>query len=300
MTPPSVSVIIPTRNRPSYLRAALQSVFAQTLSALEVLVVDDGAGAESALLDSSAPLACRFLPGRGAGPGAARNVGLRAARGDLIAFLDDDDLWLPEKLAWQVEWMARRPDLGALGTAARRSRRDLPKLVSLRRPARPRPISRTALIRANRLPTSSVLARRSCLEACGGFDETLPLAQDWDLWLRLSLRWPIALLPASLTIYRLHEMQRSAQHREMRRYEIEVIARVLEEGGGWWGRGVAQRRLAWAHCRLGRALLRLREPLLAEKALRESLALYPFHPPAWSALARCALSRLALVGESKP
>lgn len=299
MRPPTVSVIIPTRNRPDFLRAALASVFAQTAPAMEVLVVEDGRGAAEVLRGLSPPVPCHLLPGRKAGPGAARNVGLTAARGELVAFLDDDDLWHPEKLAWQGEWMARRPDLAALGTAARQGRAAVSP-ATVRRPGRVREISRAALVRANRLSTSSVVARRACLEACGGFDESLLLAQDWDLWLRLSRRWPLALLPAPLIVYRLHEGQRSAQQAEMRGYEAEVVARVLEgEEADWWVRGVAQRRLAWARCRLGRALLRAHEPRRAEQALRESLALYPLHLPAWSALARCAMSQFALAGASK-
>ena len=296
MTPPTISVIIPTRNRPEYLRAAVASVSAQSYLPMEVLVVEDGVGAAEALREVAA---VRVLSGRGAGPGAARNMGLQAARGELVAFLDDDDLWHPEKLAWQVEWMARRPGLGALGTGALRLRNPVVP-GALRKPSRLRRISRAALVRANRLTTSSVLARRECLEACGGFDESLSLAQDWDLWLRLSPRWPVAVVPAPLAVHRLHAEQRSARQVEMRRHEAQVVARVLEAEPGWWLRGVAQRRLAWAQCRWGRALLRANEPHRAAEALRESLSLYPLLLPAWSALARCALSQLIPVGASKP
>jgi glycosyltransferase involved in cell wall biosynthesis len=296
VTPPTISVIIPTRNRPDYLRAAVASVRAQRHPPAEILVVDDGVGAGEVL---RAMPEVRVLPGRGAGPGAARNVGLQAAQGELIAFLDDDDLWRPEKLAWQVEWMARRADLAALGTGALRLRHPALEQVAPCKPARLRPIGRAALVRANRLTTSSVLARRDSLMACGGFDESLSLAQDWDLWLRLSSRWPLAVLPAPLTVHRLHDEQRSARRAEMRRHEAQVVARVLKHDPGWWLRGVAQRRLAWAQCRLGRALLCSGEPHRATEALQESLSLYPLLLPAWSALARCVLSQLILAGASK-
>jgi len=299
LTSPMVSVIIPTRNRPEYLRAAFASACAQTLPPAEILVVDDGVGAAESLPPLLAPprVPFRVLPGRGIGPAAARNVGLRAASGELIAFLDDDDLWHPEKLAWQVEWLTRRPDLGALGTEV--VRRPVAESIPEpgRRPRQVHLIGRAALVRANRLTTSSVLARRSCFATCGCFDETLFLAQDWDMWLRLSRRFRIAILPAPLTVYRLHDSQRSNRNTEMRRWEAQVVSRLLEEAPeNRWLRGVAHRRLAWAHCRLGRALLRAGEPQQAIAVLRRSLSRYPLHLPAWSALVRCALHHLSPAG----
>lgn len=297
---PTVSVIIPTRNRPKYLRASVASVCAQTLLPAEILVVDDGTGAEEALrlLLEVARLPIRLLPGPGAGPAAARNVGLEAACGDLIALLDDDDLWHPEKLAWQVAWMERRPDLGALGTGVLR-RHGLPVMPRLRsKPRRLRPVGRAALVRANRLTTSSVIVRRECFDACGGFDESLLLAQDWEMWLRIARQWTVAVLPATLTIYRLHDNQRSAYGNEMRRWEAQVIGRVLE-GEEAALHGLARRRLAWAHCRLGRGLLREQKPGQAVQVLWQSLALNPLNPLTWGALARCALQHLAVAGASR-
>ena len=301
MPSPSVSVVLPTCHRAQYLRAAVASVCAQTLSPSELLVVEDGTGAEEALrpLCAVARLPIRLLPGPRAGPAAARNVGLEAASGDLIAFLDDDDLWHPEKLAWQVEWMQRRPDLGALGTGVLRTDGlpARPRLSS--KPRRLHPVGRAALVRANRLTTSSVMARRECLAQCGGFDEALLLAQDWEMWLRIARQWSVAVLPATLTIYRLHYYQRSTCGNDMRRWEAQVISRVLE-GEEEALHGLARRRLAWAHCRLGRGLLREQEPRQAAQALWQSLALFPLNPLAWTALARCALHHLVVMGAARP
>jgi glycosyltransferase involved in cell wall biosynthesis len=295
----SISVIIPTRDRPDSLRQAVVSVCAGSLLPAEVLVVDDSAvgGAEAALRSvmGSTAIPIRVLRGEGRGPGAARNAGLAAAAGDLVAFLDDDDLWFPQKLAWQVGWFSRRADLGILGTEAARLRYGAaPAAGPGRRPRRVRWVSRAQQVRANRLTTSSVLARRGCLVEAGGFDESLLLAQDWELWLRVSRRWRVAVLPARLVAHRLHRGQRSARMVEMRRYEAEVVGRVAAEGGAL--RGVARRRLAWAQCRLGRALLREHNRDGAADVLRRSLALWPLMPAAWSALARCALARLAPAG----
>lgn len=307
MTRPTISAILPTRDRPRLVVEAAASVLAQRLPPDELVVVEDGSAGEArrALgpLLGRARFPVRFLRGPGRGPGAARNVGIEAAAGELLAFIDDDDLWRPEKLLWQVEQLAARPGLGVLGTGVVRSDRP----ASLRRravqeSARLRRISMHALVRANRLAMSSVVARRRCFEEVGGFDEGLPLAQDWDMWLRVAESWEVAALSAPLTVYRLHGDQRTAQQSALRRREAEVIGRVLERGAvaGKGLGGVAQRRLAWAHCRLGRLLLREGNMEGAARELRESLSLFVVNPVTWGALARCALARRALAGAERP
>ncbi len=302
---PTISVVLPTRERPEFLVAAARSVLRQRLLPEELVVVDDagGRGAAEALrsLAACAPVRLRVLSGPGRGPAAARNAGLRAAAGQLIAFLDDDDLWHPEKLAWQARWFLDRPGLGVLGTHGLRTARPSGRhLRPLAEPARLREVSQAALVRANRLPMSSVLARRECLEESGGFDEALPLAQDWDLWLRVSTCWQLALLPAPLTIHRLHPGQRSQSRAAMRAWEGEVVRRVLaREAGAGPLRGVACRRLAWAHCRLGRGLLRGGETEEAIHELKQAIALWPLQVVAWAGLARCALARRAVAGAAR-
>ena len=293
MASPTVSVIVPTRNRLDFLVAAVVSVCAQTRPPDEIIVVEDGSGAAHALqsLRAELSLPLRVLPGPAIGPGAARNAGLAVASGDLIAFLDDDDLWQPTKLAWQVDRFALHPDLGLLGTQLTRwSTGPLPT-VPVHAPKRLRFIRPTALLRANRLTTSTVVARRECFTRAR-FCESLPLAQDWDMWLRLSREWRVAVLPAPLTIYRLHEEQRSGRARELREWEAAVVRRALaEERPGSWRHGVARRRLSWAQCRLGRARLRTEGMRAAAPVLWEALSLNPLNWVAWSTLLRGALLR---------
>jgi glycosyltransferase involved in cell wall biosynthesis len=300
---PTISVIIPTRDRPGFLLQAVESVLAQQLPPAEVIVVDDaaGGGAREALstLAASPSLPMRVLPGPGRGPAAARNVGLLAAHGDFIAFLDDDDLWLPEKLSLQVPWLSQHPGLGLLGTSHVRTHSAAVLLPSPPGQVRRlRPVSLASLLRANRFAMSSVVARRACFESSGGFDESLPLAQDWDMWLRIAAHWQTAVLPAVLTIHRLHSAQRSAHSAAMRAGEAEVLRRALERcrGVDWWHRGIGRRRLAWAHCRLGRLLLREGRPAEAVSELKRSLSLSPFHLLTWCALLRSLAARTPPVG----
>ena len=296
---PHVSVVIPTCDRPRFLQEALGSVAAQHHLPQEVIVVDDGemAGAVGEVCSS---LPVRVVPGPRRGPASARNAGISAATGELVAFLDDDDLWRPEKLELQMAWFARRPALGLLGTGVVRGpgpawrRREL-----RRRPARLRAVGRAALVRANRFVTSSVVVRRECLREGGGFEESLALAQDWDMWLRIAERREMALLPPPLTWYRVHDGQRSASSIEMRRCEVEVLGRAAaREAPAGPLTNLIRRRLAWAQCRLGRALLRERQPEAAAQVLKASVRGNPLGLVAWARLAQSWLSIHGIVTTS--
>jgi glycosyltransferase involved in cell wall biosynthesis len=296
-------VVLPTRNRPRFLREALGSVLGQSLRPAEVVVVDDGDGGAAEVVRSvegSGPRV-RVLAGPGRGPAAARNLGVAAAQGDLIAFLDDDDLWRPEKLARQALWFERWPGLGALGSGCVRSESPaIGHCTRLGRARGPRRVSRVDLLHANRLVLSSVVVRRGCLDECGGFDESLPLGQDWDLWLRVSERWQVAALPEPLTGYRLHPEQRTRDQSAMRQWEAEVVRRAMARDPASALRGVARRRLSWAHCRLGRLLIRRGEIESAMPELRQALSLSPFHPVVWGSLARCAWAGRDVARQAHP
>jgi hypothetical protein len=151
------------------------------------------------------------------------------------------------------------------------------------------------MVRANRLGTSSVVGRRECFERCRGFDESLPLAQDWDMWLRISADWEIGIVRELLTLLRFHSGQRSADRLAMRRWEAVVIRRALSTGDlrGRRVQAAARRRLAWAHLRLGSHLARKGEAELALAEIRESLTIAPLNPLVWASLVRWTLSRRA-------
>src|SRR6185503_12070287 len=190
---PSVSIVVATYNQAGFLTEAVASVRAQTFADWELLVVDDGS------TDDTAAVAARFrdddriryLPGAHAERAVARNRGVAAATGDLVAFLDADDLWRPEKLARQVAALAAAPGAGACYTATRfvdGGGRPLP----IRKPVRATAGRLfTAFARGNFVILASMVVRRSCLAALGGFDATLPVygCEDWDLWLRRRGAW---------------------------------------------------------------------------------------------------------------
>lgn len=182
---PLVSAVVITRDRPAKLEGALASLREQTYPHLELVVVD---GSES----SVEPLVRRCAGDRpvtyrrdeGEGPGAARNVGIRAASGEFVAFLDDDDRWLPEKAERQVA--AFEPGVAAVYTgqfAVRDGER-----VGGRTPSLSGDVTEELLRGAACGPTSTVMARRTAVDAAGGFDEALPIWEDREWYVRLSKR----------------------------------------------------------------------------------------------------------------
>ncbi len=191
--PPLVSIIIPAYNIAPYIRETLATVFAQSVSDFEVIIVNDGSPDTEEFELALQPYLERvvYLKQENRGAGAARNAGLRAARGELIAFLDGDDLWSPTYLAEQVKFMREYgcdlacADAMIFGTSADAGRSYMDSLMGSA-PAQGR-VTFLELVNADRsLITSGVVVRRELVLAVGLFDETLRNAQDFDLWLRLA------------------------------------------------------------------------------------------------------------------
>ncbi len=223
----TVTAIIPTYNRAGMVGEAVASVLAQTFADLELVVVDDGstddtAGALSRFDDPR--LAVRRTPNRGVA--AARNLGIRLARGRLVAFLDSDDVWLPEKLARQVAFMEHTGHAASQTqeTWIRRGRRVNPRRVHLKRDG---DFFQSALALCLVSP-SSAMVRREFLDRLGGFDESLLACEDYDLWLRMLLRGPIGLLDQELTVRRGGRPdQLSARFVGLDLFRIRSLAKIL-------------------------------------------------------------------------
>lgn len=225
---PTVSVIIPTWNRAPLLVRALDSVLAQRRPPDEIIVVDDGSSDATATLIRRHYPQVRYLAQANRGVSAARNTGIRAARGDWLALLDSDDAWQPHKLERQ---------LAALPPAAVLSHCDE---LWLRRGVRVNPMRKHAKaggwIYARCLPRcvispSAVLLRRAVLATVGLFDETLPACEDYDLWLRLSARFPVHFLAEPLVIkHGGHADQLSQRYPAMDRFRVRALEKMLASG----------------------------------------------------------------------
>lgn len=205
-TGPSVSVVIPTYNRAPLLGRSVRSVLAQSFEDFEVIVVDDGSTDETAaVVEACGDQRVRYvrLP-RNVGAGAARNAGVRAARGRFLAFQDSDDEWLPSKLAKQLEVFGRGPArLGVVYSDMRLIRADGTETYF----AAPRVLAgrlidpATRFYQVHNLGIQSAVIRRECLEAAGRFDERLPTFEDLEMFIRLSRHCDFRCLPEPLVNY---------------------------------------------------------------------------------------------------
>jgi glycosyltransferase involved in cell wall biosynthesis len=204
-TPVEVSVVVPTRNRRALLARTLTTILSQHGVSLETIVVDDGSqdaglGRDPALAHPSVVYVRHERP---RGVSAARNTGIAQARAPWVAFVDDDDLWAPSKLAAQLEALGREPEAGWSSTSALllddhlriRARQHAPKERLLDR-----------LLEYNVIPggCSAVVARTALVRDVGGFDESLRILADWDLWIRLAARSPHVTVGRPLVGYVLH------------------------------------------------------------------------------------------------
>jgi glycosyltransferase involved in cell wall biosynthesis len=210
MTSPEVSIILPTYNRLQFLRAAVDSVFAQTFSDWELIVADDGSGPETAayLEELAAPPRVRVLrlPHSGK-PSVARNAGWQAARGEYIAFLDSDDVWLPDKLALQTAALRSLRQRGWSHTAFAVIDEDGELLTGAHArywPAAQGQILERLITMDVVIAIPTVMVRRSLLEQVGGFDCGLRMCEDYDLWLRLAAVSEIHGVEATMVHVRSH------------------------------------------------------------------------------------------------
>lgn len=199
-----VSVVIPTYNRADYLREAIESVLAQTFRDFELIVVDDGSTDGTQELAASYNGKLKYLRQQNSGPSAARNNGIKNAAGRYVAFLDSDDIWLPEMLAKQISLFRKNPAAGlaATGYCLMDVRHQLTDTVILHEDELE--TLRNGNHYKNFFATSGVMVKKHCFEAAGLFNEGLHFAEDWDMWLRILHHYSFAYLPEALMHYRVH------------------------------------------------------------------------------------------------
>lgn len=185
---PKVSVIIPAYNVAAYIAATLDSALAQTFSDLEIIVINDGSPDSPELEKILAPYFddIVYLKQPNKGAAAARNAGIEAARGEILAFLDGDDIWLPDYLQQQVKFLAVSGNDMAYCDAELFGEVKGRETYMERSPSHGRVTTESLLLGSCNAITSGTVVLREKVEACGGFDETAPpRIEDFDLWFRL-------------------------------------------------------------------------------------------------------------------
>jgi glycosyltransferase involved in cell wall biosynthesis len=226
----SASVIIPTRDRCAFVVEAVHSVLAQRGAEPEVIVVDDGSrDGTRAALDALQPR-IRIVGLAGGGVSAARNRGAEQARGRWLAFLDSDDLWHPDKLAAQLAYHRDHPSCRISQTGEIWIRNGV-RVNPRRHHAKPSgDVFLPSLARCLVSP-SAVLIDRELFFEVGGFDESLAVCEDYDLWLRISARLPVGLVDRPLVVKRGgHADQLSRRHWGMDRFRVAALIKLLESG----------------------------------------------------------------------
>jgi glycosyltransferase involved in cell wall biosynthesis len=227
-TRPLVSVVIPTFNRAWSLAEAVDSVLSQELRGFELIVVDDGSTDDTLQLLERYGDAIRVLRREHRGVSAARNAGVAAGRGELIAFLDSDDLWLPGKLQRQVDFFASHPEALICQTEelwVKNGRRVNPG----KRHRKPDGMIFEPSLDLCLVSPSAVMARRELFDRVGLFDESLPACEDYDLWLRVSCRFPVHRIETALIVKRGGHADQLSRAWGLDRFRVAALVKLLND-----------------------------------------------------------------------
>lgn len=289
---PAVSVIIPTYNRADLIDDTVDSVAAQTFRDYEIIVVDDGSqdDTRTRLKRRTEPL--RYLWQTNQGVAEARNHALREVHSEFVAFLDSDDLWTPTFLEAAVGLLRRDPGLSLVYT----------RFISMDERGRPLPhhnktpyggdVTRPLFL-STFIHTSAVVARSHVIRDAGGFDGRLTHNEDYDLWLRLSLRHRFGLIPDALCRRRCHpdSLAHNGCTPDILLRKAQLLEHFYERGGGdaKVEHALAHRRLAKVYYTAGKALCRASRKQEACETLRQSLTFDRGRLKTWLWYARSSL-----------
>ena len=226
---PLVSVIIPTYNRGWIVKEAIESVLAQDYRDFELIVVDDGSTDDTDDILNSYRGDIMVFRQENQGVSAARNRGLSEAFGRFIAFLDSDDLWLPQKLFQQIKFFNENPDAQICQTEETWIRKGI-HVNPKKRHKKPWGMIFESSLALCLISPSAVMIRRSLFEKVGGFDETLPACEDYDLWLRISCRYPVYLIETPLIIKRGGHNDQLSASSGLDKFRIKSLKKIIASG----------------------------------------------------------------------
>ena len=224
----SVSVVIPTFNRRHTIERALDSVIGQSFAAQEIILVDDGSTDQTALVMQQSYPDLTVVTQANKGVSAARNAGITLAGSEWIALLDSDDEWLPNKLQTQVEALTASPDLKVCHTEEIWIRNGK-RVNQMKKHQKHGGWIFDKCLPLCAMSPSTIVIHKSVFDEVGLFDETLPACEDYDMWLRISSRYPVLLLEQPLIKkYGGHKDQLSQQYWGMDRFRVRALENILQ------------------------------------------------------------------------
>jgi glycosyltransferase involved in cell wall biosynthesis len=289
-----VAVVVPCHNVERYLQRALDSTFAQTFRDFHVYAVNDSSTDRTLEVLEANARRCSFVSQPHAGPAAARNRAIEMSQSPFIAFLDADDEWLPTKLERQIKLLEEDPTLGLVCSLCRvnGSAHDATATFPMGGIPRSGKLFRD-LVRSCFVFTPTVVVRRSCLADVGLFNEALAVSEDFNLWLRIAARWPIACLPEVLAVThkRSGSLSAAISPEERLRNGVAAVEHVRANCPG----------LSQSEARALRAALSERVYFYGSYLLssgankpsrRELTSAFKLQPTRWRALAKLILSLL--------
>ena len=232
MAPPKVSILIPVYRGECFIARTIESALGQSHRNIELIIINDGSPDDSATIIRPylSDRRVKYIEQANAGVAAARNTGIHAASGDLIALLDQDDLWLPDKLERQIFFLHNNPTVGMVHTDYAYID-NLDSVINNKTPdswpAAPESLSFRGVFTRNPVAALTAVIRRRCLDVVGLFNEELHGTDDYELWLRISAKFRIGYIPEVLALYRLHEANVSRDKLKMELLELAAIQSVI-------------------------------------------------------------------------
>jgi glycosyltransferase involved in cell wall biosynthesis len=284
---PVVSVITPTYNRATFIIQAVESVLAQSFQNWEMIIVDDGS--TDPTRDQLEPYLkdprIHYLYQNNQGQSRARNTALECARGRFIGFLDSDDVWYPRKLERQIAILETDQSVAIVHSDESQideHGRDI-EVSNMRRYSG---WITPQLLADNSVSITTALVRRECFDEMGGMDSTLPVADDYELWLRLSARYRFCYLPERLAAYRVMPNQISSDKKLRFETNEKIIERFLERFGSVLTPSQRRWGLSRFYCRKSRYFSRSKDRKTAFSACFDAFRLAPLSPLVWRAFYR--------------
>lgn len=204
---PKISVVIPTYNYGRFVAEAIESALGQSLTPLEIIVIDDGSTDDTGTVVQAFGDRVRYIGQKNAGVCAARNRGVAESGGELIAFLDADDIWEPEKLEQQVAIFAEDPEIGMVHCAMREFDSATGETVAFRTKGLAGQVADDLLLMeepAVNVSGSSVMVTRAAFDDVGGFDTRMKCGEDWDFCYRVARKYKVGFVSEPVLNYRRH------------------------------------------------------------------------------------------------